>query len=602
MKIATVTLIDKNIEKFNEDILVYFIPQEKNNKFEYLTNNSSINDQIDLAYKLGDFSGKEGQTLLLYPFDYMEESKENNITLPKRILAVGIGKININNDSKLNDYNEFVDILRKAGGSVSSIAAKVKAKTILVSIPDIANLINIPSDSENLTGNNLANNRDKYIDIDASAMNLPNIAQYIAEGILLGDYLFLKYKKEKPDEPHYNGLAEIKFYLENFSNSSSPSSSSNYSKTISKVRKSLKRASISAQAVYKARDMGNEPANEWRASDFAAYATKLAKKYKLNCTIIDKEKMKELGMGGIIAVNQGSSEPPKMVILEYQPKKDKVKSKKHKDEQNSNLKQEDVKQNQNLKEEGFEEKRETILLVGKGITFDSGGICLKQPTGMEDMKYDMCGGAAVLAVMQAVAQEMPNNIGVVAIVPATDNLSGGAAVKPGDIIRHYNGVTSEIINTDAEGRMVLADAIAYGIETFKPVCVVDIATLTGAAIIGLGHHYSAILGNNDELIKRLVEAANRAGEPLWRLPLGKEYTKQIESKVADIKNAGGKAAGTITAAAYLEHFVGKTPWAHIDIAGTAWEFTEKNYIPKGASGIGVRTFLELIRNWQTSLT
>ncbi|MBF0572447.1 MAG: hypothetical protein HQK69_01620 [Desulfamplus sp.] len=312
--------------------------------------------------------------------------------------------------------------------------------------------------------------------------------------------------------------------------------------------------------------------------------------------------MKELGMGGIIAVNQGSSEPPKMVILEYQPQKGNAKSKENKGQENSNLKQEDVKQNQNLKEKGLEEKRDTILLVGKGITFDSGGICLKQPAGMEDMKYDMCGGAAVLAVMEAVAQEMPNNLGVVAIVPATDNLSGGSAVKPGDIISHYNGVTSEVINTDAEGRMVLADAIAYGIETFKPACVVDIATLTGAAIIGLGHHYSAILGNSDELVKRLVEAANRAGEPLWRLPLGREYTKQIESKVADIKNTGGKAAGTITAAAYLEHFVGKTPWAHIDIAGTAWEFTEKNYIPKGASGIGVRTFLEFIRSWQTSLT
>ncbi|MBF0228051.1 MAG: leucyl aminopeptidase [Desulfamplus sp.] len=591
MKIATVTVIDKDIEEFNGDILVYFIPQAKNNKFEYLTNNSSINNQIDHAYKLGDFSGKEGQTLLLYPFDYMEESKENNITLPKRILAVGIGKININNDSKLNDYNEFVDILRKAGGSVAAVSAKVKASKIMISLPDTEKMIPVKN-----------TNPSQNINSTDMSITTADMAQCLAEGILLGDYRFLKYKKEKLDEPHYNGLAEIKFYLENFSESSSPSSSSNYSKTISKVRKSLKRASISAQAVYKARDMGNEPANEWRASDFAAYATKLAKKYKLNCTVIDKEKMKELGMGGIIAVNQGSSEPPKMVILEYQPQKDKVKSKKHKDEQNSNLKQEDVKQNQNLKEEGFEEKKETILLVGKGITFDSGGICLKQPTGMEDMKYDMCGGAAVLAVMQAVAQDMPDNVGVVAIVPATDNLSGGSAVKPGDIIRHYNGVTSEIINTDAEGRMVLADAIAYGIETFKPACVVDIATLTGAAIIGLGHHYSAILGNSDELIKRLVEAANRAGEPLWRLPLGKEYTKQIESKVADIKNAGGKAAGTITAAAYLEHFVGKTPWAHIDIAGTAWEFTEKNYIPKGASGIGVRTFLELIRSWQTSLT
>ena len=188
--------------------------------------------------------------------------------------------------------------------------------------------------------------------------------------------------------------------------------------------------------------------------------------------------------------------------------------------------------------------------------------------------------------------------GVIAIVPSTDNMAGGAALKPGDIITHYNGLTSEIVNTDAEGRLILADALAYGLEKFKPDCVIDLATLTGAAIVGLGHHRTALLGNNDELVARLLAAGDRSGEPLWRLPLGKEYTKQIESLVADMKNTGGKSAGTITAAAYLEKFVGDTPWVHLDIAGTAWEFTEKSYVPKGPSGIGVRTLLELVRKWK----
>ena len=209
----------------------------------------------------------------------------------------------------------------------------------------------------------------------------------------------------------------------------------------------------------------------------------------------------------------------------------------------------------------------------------------------------MCGGAAVLATMQAVGEEKPS-VGVVAIIPATDNMSGSSAVRPGDIIRHFNGVTSEIVNTDAEGRMILADALAYGIKTFTPDCVVDIATLTGAVVVGLGHHYSGLMSNNDELTDRLICAGKDAGEPLWRLPLTKEYKKQIESKVADIKNVGGRWGGTITASAYLSNFVDKTPWAHLDIAGTAWDFTEKSYIPKGPSGIGVRTFLNLIRDWK----
>jgi leucyl aminopeptidase len=210
----------------------------------------------------------------------------------------------------------------------------------------------------------------------------------------------------------------------------------------------------------------------------------------------------------------------------------------------------------------------------------------------------MCGGAAVLGAMQAIAQEKPGRLNVVALVPATDNMSGSNALKPGDIITHYNGKTSEVINTDAEGRLILADALAYGVKHYKPDAIIDIATLTGAVIVGLGHHRTGLLSNNDDLAGRIEKAGEYCGEPLWRLPLGAEYTKQLKSEVADIKNIGDRTAGTIIGACYLQEFVEKTPWAHLDIAGTAWNFTEKSYIPKGPSGIGVRTLLALVRNWK----
>ncbi len=210
----------------------------------------------------------------------------------------------------------------------------------------------------------------------------------------------------------------------------------------------------------------------------------------------------------------------------------------------------------------------------------------------------ICVWSSALTAMEAIAQEKPSNLDVVAIVPTTDNMPGASALKPGDVVRIYNGKTVEVINTDAEGRLILADALAYGIKQFKPKAVVDLATLTGACIVSLGHHMSGLMSNSDDLVKKLVAAGERSGELVWRLPLGPDYTKQIESQVADIKNVGGKGAGTITAAAFLQEFVGDTSWAHLDIAGTAWNYTEKSYVPKGPSGYGVRLLVELVRNWK----
>ena len=375
------------------------------------------------------------------------------------------------------------------------------------------------------------------------------IAECLSEGLLLGNYRFDLYKQPKDDAP----VRVERFFLHDGGLAASA------------VREGLELGRILAEATCAARDMANQPGNCWTPADFAEYAKRLGRKSGLKCTVLDKAALQKLGMGGLLGVNQGSAQPPFLLTLEYKTNK----------------------------------KHPTILLAGKGLTFDSGGISAKPPAGMEDMKCDMCGGAAVLAAMQAIAGIGVPAVNVVALVPATENLSGSAALKPGDIIRHYGGKTSEIINTDAEGRLILADALAYGIEKYKPHAVIDVATLTGAVIIGLGHHYTGLLGNNDQWAEQLIEAGGRVGEPLWRLPLGPEYRKQINSRIADIKNAGSdRSGGTIVAACYLQEFVGETPWAHLDIAGTAWGFTEKSYIPKGPSGIGVRTLVDCLRQWQ----
>jgi leucyl aminopeptidase len=381
-------------------------------------------------------------------------------------------------------------------------------------------------------------------------LDAAEIAECLTEGFLLGNYRFELYKTAKKEAEK---TVQVKRLL--LHNGGLP---------INAVRKGMERGRALAEATCAARDMANQPGNGWTPGEFAEYAKKLCKKSSLKCKVLDKAAMQKLGMGGILGVNQGSALPPYLVILEYKTEK----------------------------------KNPTVLIVGKGLTFDSGGICTKPPGGMEDMKYDMCGGAAVLAAMQAIAEIEISGVNVIGMIPATENLSGSAAFKPGDVIRQYGGKTSEIINTDAEGRLILADALAYGITTYQPEAAIDLATLTGAVIVGLGHHYTGLLSNNDHLAAQLLEAGGQVGEPMWRLPLGPEYRKMLESRVADIKNTGDKSAGTITAACYLQEFVGETPWAHLDIAGTAWDFTEKSYIPKGPSGTGVRTLVALLNQWK----
>lgn len=304
------------------------------------------------------------------------------------------------------------------------------------------------------------------------------------------------------------------------------------------------------------RDIANLPPSRGTPSLFEERARKIP---DLTVTAFGREDFLKLGMGGIEGVSRAAHEPAKMVIMEYGPKDEKP-----------------------------------LLIVGKGITFDSGGISIKPSERMDQMKFDKCGASSVLGLMKLVS-DLKLKKHVVGIMPLTENLPGGNAYKPGDILKHYNGTTSEVLSTDAEGRLVLADALAYGVEKYDPSEVIDFATLTGAVIIALGNNIAGLMGNDETLKSKLLAASSKTWENLWELPLDDDLMDQIKSDVADIKNTGGRAAGSETAGAFLRHFVGDKPWAHLDIAGTAWtqEKTIKSgYLPTGATGYGVRLIYE----------
>ncbi len=327
---------------------------------------------------------------------------------------------------------------------------------------------------------------------------------------------------------------------------------------------SEKTARAIAVAVRVARDVANAPANKMNPEKLEEYVKSLAREVPVEVEVLHRPELEELGMGGILAVGAGSVVEPRLIIVRYR---------------------------------GGGGLR--IALIGKAVTFDAGGLDLKPPQYMLEMKYDKAGGAAALgSVVAAALLGLP--VEVTALIPAVENLPDGRSYKPLDVLEMYNGLTVEVGNTDAEGRLIMADALAYAAEKIKPDYMLDYATLTGAAVIALGSHAAALLGNDEELLKMVEEAAWRAGEPAWRLPMWPVYEKQLESKTADTSNVGGRPAGTITAAKFLEKFVGDTRWAHLDIAGVAW-VQEKGpwrpyYSQGGATGWGVRTTIELIRS------
>ncbi len=369
----------------------------------------------------------------------------------------------------------------------------------------------------------------------------PASCQALAEGIILGSYQFLNFKTD--DEDQFEVSSAIVLNADD---------------------KGLTKGVKIANAVCLARDISNNPGNVTTPSYLAKIAGEIAAEGKMTLKVFDREEFTEMGMGGLAGVALGTDQPPKFIVVNYN---------------------------------GGGSSQKPVVLVGKGLTFDSGGISIKPAASMDEMKFDMCGSAVVLGVLKAVALLKPK-VNIVGIIPSTENMSGGKALKPGDVLTAYNGKTIEVLNTDAEGRLILADGLSYASKHFDPEFILDFATLTGAVVIALGHVATGILGTDSTLIENVKSASERTGEKVWELPLWEDYSKQIKSKIADIKNMGeGREAGTIAAGAFLKEFVKEgIPWVHFDIAGTAWGGKEKSYtLKKSATGAIIRLVLDLIK-------
>jgi len=376
-----------------------------------------------------------------------------------------------------------------------------------------------------------------------------DLMQAICEGVFLTQYNTKKYYSKQ----EYHSFDEIIFFTD------SP-------KYTHEANEALKDAKIVCDAVLVARDLENEPSNYLYPEKFAEFVKKSSLKAGYQVTIFDEKKISQLNMGGVLAVGKGSHNSPKFLILQYF---------------------------------GSNKSEKPVVLVGKGVTFDSGGISLKPALGMEAMKMDMGGAAAVVGAFEAVAR-LKSKINLIGLIPAVENMPSGHAYKPGDVIKSYSGKTIEIENTDAEGRLILADALEYA-ANYKPKVVIDICTLTGAAVICFGHLLAGLMGNDKELKSKIFEAGEKTSERVWELPIYDEYDKLMNSEIADIKNTGpARQAGTIMGGIFLKKFVdNKFPWAHLDIASVAFNVAEsqEEYQQTGATGFGVRLFAEIIKQY-----
>ncbi|MDT8901379.1 leucyl aminopeptidase [Anaeroselena agilis] len=366
--------------------------------------------------------------------------------------------------------------------------------------------------------------------------------QALVEGTLLGNYRFRRYKTEKDDV-----IVPEKLYI-----------IAGDADKVPPITVGARRGQTIAAAVSLCRDLVNHPANYMTPARMAEQAAEIAGNRGLELEVLDEAKIAALGMKAFMAVAQGSHEPPRLIVMKYA---------------------------------GNPGSKNLLALVGKGVTFDSGGISLKPSEGMHEMKDDMAGAAAVLGAMQAIAELGPP-VNILAVVPCTENLPSGYAFRPGDVIESLGGKTIEIISTDAEGRLILADAIAYALR-LGATHIVDLATLTGACVVALGNVTSGVMATDRDLCRRVMEASEGVGEKMWELPLFEEYKEQIKSDIADLKNSGGRPAGAITAGLFIASFTGGKPWVHIDIAGTVASDKENGCNVKGATGVGVRTLVNL---------
>ena len=447
--------------------------------------------------KSGDFEAKPSQVSVIYTGGALSA---------KRIALVGLGKKGELSLEKIR--SAFAKVMQYLRG------------------------LNIKDAATAMDWNLLPDQKEKYI-------------AAVAEGASLGLYQYTPYKTVGRDELKEMRQLEI------------VAKPGDYSLILDEIIKT----NIITNAVYFARNLVSAPANEMTPTIMAKHAGNIAKRKNINCRVLDKGKLKALGMNALLGVASGSHEPPKFIILEYT---------------------------------GGNKGDAPIALVGKGLTFDSGGISIKPAEKMDEMKTDMSGGAAVMAIVMAAADlKLPLNI--VGLIPATENMPGGSALKPGDILKSYSGQTIEVLNTDAEGRLILADALSYATK-YRPAAIIDVATLTGACVVALGEDVIGMMGKDDKLKSDIYRASQTTGELVWELPLWDHYSELIKSDIADYKNSSGRMAGTITAAAFLSKFVGNYPWVHLDIAGPAWTAKDKPYVPKGASGVTVRLLVEYLQN------
>jgi leucyl aminopeptidase len=446
----------------------------------------SIRSAAEPALSRGDFSGKEGETALLYGGD---------LAAP-RLLLVGLG-----------DRSSFtLEKVRRAAANAAKRARSLGVREAAFALP-----------------------------------SLEGAARAAAEGATLGLYRFTRYKSGGEDSAEAD-LDSFDLVLDRGADEAAVSGAADLGVKV-------------AVATRLARDLANEPSNTATPEHLAAKAREIAERHGMEVEVLDRAGIEEEGLVGLATVGRSAENEPRFIVLEHR------------------------------------KGGAPIVLVGKAVTFDSGGISIKPSSGMEDMKFDMSGGAAVLGAMEAVgALDLP--LTVVALVPATENLPGGDAFKPGDVLKLHSGKTVEILTTDAEGRLILADALSYA-RRYEPAAVVDCATLTGACHVALGDHASGLMGNDEGLISEVRAAGEATGERAWPLPLFDEYTEQIRGEVADIKNSGGRYGGALTAGAFLKEFA-DYPWAHLDIAGTAYGKKGNAYTPRGATGVPARLLVEFL--------
>jgi leucyl aminopeptidase len=438
---------------------------------------------ITAALKRGDLPGKVGQSLLLHTLPNLKA---------ERVLLVGVGK-----EAELSDRQ-----FRKVVTGALNVLKGLGGSDAVIALGDIA-----------------VKNRNTYGKV-----------RLLVETLADGEYVFDRFKSQKA-EPR--ALKKITLLTSKAA--------------LADTERAATHAAAIATGMAFTRDLGNLPPNICHPSYLAEEAKALGKEHKhLKVDILDEKKLKELGMGAFLAVAQGSEQPPRLIVMNYQ---------------------------------GGKKSDQPYVLVGKGVTFDTGGISIKPAAGMDEMKYDMCGAASVFGTLRAVL-ELKLPINLVCLLACAENMPGGNATRPGDIVSTMSGQTVEILNTDAEGRLVLCDTLTYA-ERFKPQAVIDIATLTGACIVALGSHTSGLMGNNDALIGQLLDAGKQADDRAWQLPLFDEYQEQLDSPFADIANIGGPKGGSITAGCFLSRFAKAYNWAHLDIAGTAWLSGGKD---KGATG------------------